>query len=245
MEIRAMETNIRVLGEEHPDTLTSMANLTLTCLDQGCWKQAEELDVRVMETRKRVLGEEHPDTMANLVSTYRDQGRWREAEELNVYVLKIRKNLLDEEHPSTLSSIANLASTYRNKGHWKKAEELEVRVMKSSMRVQGEENPNTLNSVANLASTYRGQRRTSDSLSQSFNELTSQQAVHLCSREWGIGISLSAGFFVPQLSATGPFCGGLRRSGYCSFSVFGPLGVHIRCKRKIKAHVASLVWISM
>ena len=55
-----METNIRVLGEEHPDTLTSMANLALTCLDQGRWKQAEELDVRVMETRKRVLGEEHP-----------------------------------------------------------------------------------------------------------------------------------------------------------------------------------------
>jgi hypothetical protein len=51
-----------VQGEEHPDTLTSMGNLTSTYRNQGRWKEAEELDVQAMETRKRVLGEEHPDT---------------------------------------------------------------------------------------------------------------------------------------------------------------------------------------
>jgi hypothetical protein len=30
-----METSSRVLGEEHPDTLTSMANLASTIKDQG------------------------------------------------------------------------------------------------------------------------------------------------------------------------------------------------------------------
>ncbi|OCK72871.1 hypothetical protein K432DRAFT_38395 [Lepidopterella palustris CBS 459.81] len=52
-----------------------MANLASTYIDQGRWKEAEELDVQVMETRKRVLGEGHPDTltsMANLASTYSD-----------------------------------------------------------------------------------------------------------------------------------------------------------------------------
>jgi tetratricopeptide (TPR) repeat protein len=65
----------RVLGEEHPDMLTSMANLASTYRNQGRWKEAEELFVRVLETSLRILGEEHPDTltsMANLASTYRN-----------------------------------------------------------------------------------------------------------------------------------------------------------------------------
>jgi hypothetical protein len=38
-----METRKRVFGQEHPDTLTSMANLALTYWKQGRWKEAEEL----------------------------------------------------------------------------------------------------------------------------------------------------------------------------------------------------------
>ena len=56
LEVQVMETFKRVLGEEHPDTLTSMANLALTVWNQGRWKEAEELGVQVMETRKRELG---------------------------------------------------------------------------------------------------------------------------------------------------------------------------------------------
>jgi Tetratricopeptide repeat len=69
--------DISQLGEEHPDTLTSMGNLASTYKDQGRWMEAEKLDISVMEIRKRVLGEEHPDmlsSMANLASTYWDQG---------------------------------------------------------------------------------------------------------------------------------------------------------------------------
>jgi tetratricopeptide (TPR) repeat protein len=45
-----LETCSRVLGQEHPSTLTSMANLASTFWNQGRWKEAEELDVQVMET---------------------------------------------------------------------------------------------------------------------------------------------------------------------------------------------------
>jgi hypothetical protein len=47
---QGMETFKRVLGEEHPSTLTSMANLASTYRNQGRWKEAEELEVQVMET---------------------------------------------------------------------------------------------------------------------------------------------------------------------------------------------------
>ncbi|OCK85886.1 hypothetical protein K432DRAFT_217425 [Lepidopterella palustris CBS 459.81] len=89
----ALEAREATLGAEHPDTLTSMANLASTYRDQGRWKEAEELLVQVIETSKRVLGDEHPDTltsMNNLASTYRNQGRWKEAEELLMQVIERR-----------------------------------------------------------------------------------------------------------------------------------------------------------
>ncbi|KAJ7814898.1 hypothetical protein B0H14DRAFT_3149270 [Mycena olivaceomarginata] len=157
-QVVVMEMNKHVLGEEHPDTLTSMANLASTYRNQGRWKDAEALNMVVMEMRKHVLGEEHPDTltsMANLACTYRNQGRWKDAEALEVVVMEMSKRVLGEEHPDTLTSMADLASTYWNQGRWKDAEALEVvEIMK---RVLGEEHPNTLTSMANLACTYQNQ----------------------------------------------------------------------------------------
>jgi hypothetical protein len=36
LELQVMETDKRVLGEEHLDTLTSIGNLALTYHDRGC-----------------------------------------------------------------------------------------------------------------------------------------------------------------------------------------------------------------
>jgi len=41
--VQVMETSKRVLGDEHPDTLTSMNNLASTYRKQGRWKEAEEM----------------------------------------------------------------------------------------------------------------------------------------------------------------------------------------------------------
>ncbi len=151
-----------VLGKEHPDTLTSMANLASTYWNQGRWKEAEELNAQVMETRKRVLGTQHPNTlisMANLASTYRTQGRWKEAEELNVQVMETSLRVLGTEHPNTLISMANLVLTYQSQGRWKEAEELNVQVMETRKRVLGTQHPDMLISLANLALTYQNQGR--------------------------------------------------------------------------------------
>jgi hypothetical protein len=154
LDVQVMERRSRVLGEEHPSTLTSMDNLASTYSNQGRWKEAEELEVQVIERSSRVLGEEHPSTltsMANLASTYRNQGRWKEAEELEVQVIETRRRVLGDEHPDTLTSMDNLASTYWNQGRWKEAEELEVQVIETRRRVLGEEHPDTLTIMHNLA----------------------------------------------------------------------------------------------
>ena len=157
-----VETLKGVIGQEHPDTLTSMASLASTYRTKGRWNEAEELFVQVMETFKRVLGQEHPSaltSMAHLASTYRDQGRWKETEGLEVQVMETSLRVLGREHPDTLASMANLALTFWNQGRWKEAEELFVQVVETFKRVLGQKHPSTLTSMANLASTFWNQGR--------------------------------------------------------------------------------------
>jgi len=76
--VQVMETRKRVLGEEHPDTLTSMGNLASTYRNQGRWNEAEKLEVQVMETSKTKLWADHPDTLtskSNLASTWKRQDK--------------------------------------------------------------------------------------------------------------------------------------------------------------------------
>ncbi|SLM38770.1 violaceus kinesin [Lasallia pustulata] len=94
IKLEVLELRKEVLGEKHPDTIYSMADLAATYHQQdlaatyhqqGRSKEAEEIYVEVLELRKEVLGEKHPDTihsMADLAATYHQQGRSKEAEEI-------------------------------------------------------------------------------------------------------------------------------------------------------------------
>ena len=154
---KSMRARKKVLGQEHQDTLSSMAMVGSAYRLGGRWDDAEKLEVQVMETRKTKLGADHPDTltsMANLASTYRNQGRWDAAEELFVKVVETSKTKLGTDHPSTLTRMANLASTCRNQGRWDDAEKLEVQVMETRKTKLGADHPDTLTGMANLAVTY-------------------------------------------------------------------------------------------
>ena len=61
-----MEKSTKVLGAEHPLTLTSIGNLASTYGNQGRWEEAEKLEVQVMETMEKVLGAEHPSTLTSI-----------------------------------------------------------------------------------------------------------------------------------------------------------------------------------
>jgi tetratricopeptide (TPR) repeat protein len=179
MRKRTWDQRKALLGEEHSDTLASMANLALTYQNQGRWTEAEKLGIRVSETRQRVLGEEHPETLisiGNLASTYQNQGRWTEAEKLEIRVSETRQRVLGEEHPNTLSSMGNLASTCYGQGRWKEAEELIMRVLETSQRVLGKEHPHTLVRMNILAFTWKAQGRNAKAI----NLL--EQCIHLRSQ---------------------------------------------------------------
>jgi hypothetical protein len=56
----------RVLGEYHPDTLTSMSNLAATRQALGDLEGAHQLHEQALAARRRVLGENYPDTLASM-----------------------------------------------------------------------------------------------------------------------------------------------------------------------------------
>jgi len=45
LQVQVMKTSRKVLGEEHPDTQISIANLASTYRNQGRWKEAKEPEV--------------------------------------------------------------------------------------------------------------------------------------------------------------------------------------------------------
>ena len=53
----------RVLGEEHPDTLSTMNHLATLYGRQGRYAEAEPLLVKTLEIQRRVRGAEHPETL--------------------------------------------------------------------------------------------------------------------------------------------------------------------------------------
>ncbi len=161
---KAYETQLqarkRVLGEEHPDTLTSMNNLASTLWNQGDLPGARRLQEAVLDAQKRVLGEEHPDTLMstnNLAATLRSQGDLPGARRLHEAVLEAIKRALGEEHPDTLTSMNNFAVTLLHQGDFPGARRLQEAVLEARKLLLGDKHPDTLTSMNNLAATLWNQ----------------------------------------------------------------------------------------
>ncbi len=155
---RVVDLRRKVLGPDHPDTLTSMSDLADAYRVQSAYKQAEPLFSKVLETRRRVLGGENPATLSSmneLANLYLDQGRYAQAEPLLVKALEGQRRLLGLDHPDTLTSLHDLATVYFEEGKFGQAEPLEIQALEGRRRVLGEEHPQTARSMNELGLVYR------------------------------------------------------------------------------------------
>jgi tetratricopeptide (TPR) repeat protein len=106
----------RVLGPDHPYTLTLRSNLAAAYQAAGRLAEAIPLFEQVLAGRERVLGPDDPDTLtsrSNLAVAYADAGRVAEAIRLHDQALADRERVLGRDHPDTLASRNNLAVAYR------------------------------------------------------------------------------------------------------------------------------------
>ncbi len=151
---RALEGVERVLGKDHPDTLTSVNNLAEILRSKGDYAGAEPLCRRALEGKERVLGKEHPSTLNsanNLAGLLDSKGDSVGAEPLYRCVLEGSERVLGKDHPSTLNIANNLAGLLKRKGDYAGSERLYRRVLEGQERLMGKYHPSTLNSVHNLA----------------------------------------------------------------------------------------------
>jgi len=68
-----METSKRVLGGEHPDTLTSMNNFAFTLKGRDQDAKAIKLMEKCVELQALVLGADHPHTLSSSATLIRWQ----------------------------------------------------------------------------------------------------------------------------------------------------------------------------
>ncbi|KAH7384380.1 kinesin light chain 1 [Phaeosphaeria sp. MPI-PUGE-AT-0046c] len=153
MHRRALEGREKVLGREHPYTLTSVSQLGLVLARQGQYKEADAINQRALEGREKVLGREHADTLTsinNIGLVLKRQGQYKEAEAMHRQALEGYKKVLGREHPYTLTSVSNLGLVLERQGKYKEAEAMHQRALEGYEKVLGREHPYTLTSVSNL-----------------------------------------------------------------------------------------------
>ena len=165
---RLVAASERVLGPDHPDTLTSRNNLAYAYRDAGRLDEAITLHEQTLAARERVLGPDHPNTLtsrSNLANAYRAVGRLDEAISLNEQTLAARERVLGPDHPGALTSRNNLANAYRDAGRLDEAISLLEQVLAARDRVLGPDHPDTLQSRNNLAVAYRAAGRLDEAIS--------------------------------------------------------------------------------
>ena len=148
----------RLLGGQHPKTLTVRSYLATAYDDAGLLEVAVPLFERTLADRERVLGNDHPDTLTsrnNLANAYRSTGRVQVAVPLFERTLADRERVLGNDHPDTLMSRSNLAYAYQRTGHMEVAVPLFERTLADRERVLGNDHPDTLMSRSNLAYAYQ------------------------------------------------------------------------------------------
>ncbi|WP_083872396.1 FxSxx-COOH system tetratricopeptide repeat protein [Nocardia testacea] len=164
---RAIAHHERVLGPDHPDTLTARHNLAYAYSSAGRTAEAIPLFERTLTDSERILGSDHPDTLTsrnNLADAYRSAGRAAEAISLFERTLTDSERLLGPDHPSTLNSRSNLAYAYDAAGRTTEAVPLYEQTLTDCERILGPDHPSTLRSRNNLAYAYNSAGRTTEAV---------------------------------------------------------------------------------
>ena len=142
----------RLLGPDHPATLTAEHDLALTYKRLGD-ERALPLARRIYEARQRTLGRDHEDTIASL-DEYADQIRRSDlpqAERLTRDALNRARRTLGEDARLTMNVACNLAQIYRTRGALDEAEALNRDVYARRQKTLGPDHPDTLNVASHLA----------------------------------------------------------------------------------------------
>jgi tetratricopeptide (TPR) repeat protein len=151
----------RILGPDHPNTLSAAGNLANMLYAAGAFAAARSLQEQLLAQMQRVLGPDHPDTVkitGNLANTLLAQGDFDAARKLQERVRGDSRRILGPDHQVTIRAGGNLAAALFAQGELQAARTLQEEVLVDFQRVLGPDHPDTLLAAGNLANTLMAQR---------------------------------------------------------------------------------------
>jgi len=157
----------RVLGADHPHTLSARNNLAEAYRVAGRADEAIPLHEQNLANHERIQGPTHLETLQsrnNLALAYWAAGRTDEAIPLFEQNLADSEEVLGPDHPETLTSRNNLALAYKDAGRMDEAISLFAQTLADRERILGSDHPYTLQSRSNLAVAYQDAGRTDEAI---------------------------------------------------------------------------------
>jgi hypothetical protein len=154
LQRRVLDARERVLGPEHPDTLTARHELAYRTREAADLAAARDLLAELLPVSERVLGPEHSRTLAirgNLGRWTGQAGDAIGARDLFAALLPVRERVLGPEHPHTLITRHCLARWTGEAGDPAGARDLFAALQPVRERVLGTDHPDTLSDRGNLA----------------------------------------------------------------------------------------------
>lgn len=114
-----LESQRRILGSEHPETLRTIYNLSSLLLTLDRLEDARPFTEEAVDGRRRVLGEGHRATLLaqnNLARLWRFTGREEEAEALLEEVLERQRKILEPSHREIYFTLTELFEICQGQG---------------------------------------------------------------------------------------------------------------------------------
>ncbi|MFN0137063.1 MAG: tetratricopeptide repeat protein [Phycisphaerae bacterium] len=171
LQRQALETRRAQLGDDHADTLASIAILAKTMREAGDLPAAETFAREASDGQRRVFGDESADALASrytLALVLRDQGRLAESEKIAREVEEIAGRIGGEDNADRLNYLSLLGIVVMDSGRQHDAEPLLREALERSRRVNGDEHPDTIKCMNNYGNVLRetGRRPEAEALAR-------------------------------------------------------------------------------
>ncbi|MEV5484680.1 MULTISPECIES: serine/threonine-protein kinase [Streptomyces] len=137
----------RLLGPDHPDTLTSRLEAGHALGRLGRHFEAHQLYAEVLGGRDRALGPDHPDSLScrhHVALNLGRLGRLEDCHTMTRDVAEARARVLGPLHPDTLTTRTELAFVLGKLGMWAAALQVYQEVAVARSAVLGPDHPETL-----------------------------------------------------------------------------------------------------
>lgn len=154
----ALEADLELYGEKHPEIAIHRSHLALICKDLGDFEEARDLFESALQSDIENFGENHPRVAShhsNLAHVYQDLGDYEKARNLLEQTLSIELGMYEPTHPFISQAQSNLATIYKHLGEFEKARDYLETSLCSDLLNFGENHPSISVTRANLASIYR------------------------------------------------------------------------------------------